>query len=114
MEDLRNHLFEALEALKDKDEPMDVNRALAVAAVSNAIINSAKLELRFLELKGQEAESEFLTPQLKALPPAAPTKVKALAAAVSREPASSGNGNHTPVGGKSKVAPSQIDEDEND
>jgi len=41
---------------------MDVDRARAVAEVAHAIINSAKLELRFLELKGQEAESEFLSP----------------------------------------------------
>ena len=27
IQDLRDHLFETLEALKDKDEPMDVARA---------------------------------------------------------------------------------------
>lgn len=63
LEDLRNHLFETLEALKDEEKPMDVARARAVADVAHAIINSAKLELRFLELKGQEAESEFLKPK---------------------------------------------------
>ncbi len=67
LEDLRNHLFETLESLKDRDEPMDVERARAVADVAHAIINSAKLELRFLELKGQESESDFLTPTRKAL-----------------------------------------------
>jgi len=61
LEDLRNHLFETLEALKDDEKPMEVERARAVADVAHAIINSAKLELRFLELKGQEAESEFLS-----------------------------------------------------
>lgn len=60
LDDLRNHLFETLEALKDEEKPMDVDRARAVAEVAHAIINSAKLELRFLELKGQEAESDFL------------------------------------------------------
>lgn len=62
LEDLRNHLFETLEALKDEEKPMEVERARAVADVAHAIINSAKLELRFLELKGQESESDFLSP----------------------------------------------------
>jgi len=62
LQDLRDHLFETLEGLKDEEKPMDIDRARAVAEVSHAIINSAKLELRFLELKGQEAESDFLSP----------------------------------------------------
>ncbi len=44
---------------------MEVDRAHAVAEVAHAIINSAKLELRFLELKGQESESDFLAPTSK-------------------------------------------------
>lgn len=79
LEDLRNHLFETLEALKDEEQPMAVDRALAVAHVAHAIINSAKLELRFLELKGQEGESEFLSPskQLSGnIAPAGPRKLE--------------------------------------
>lgn len=75
LEDLRNHLFETLEQLKDEEKPMEIERARAVADVAHAIINSAKLELRFLELKGQEAESDFLAPAAaKALPPATSPK----------------------------------------
>lgn len=50
--DLRNHLFATLEALRDKDAPMDVERARAIAEVSQTIINSAKVELQFVDLLG--------------------------------------------------------------
>lgn len=33
IEDLRNHLFEALEALKDTDKPMELDRAKTIANV---------------------------------------------------------------------------------
>ena len=43
--DLRDHLFEALEMLKDPENPMDIERARAVADISQAIINTAKVEI---------------------------------------------------------------------
>ena len=57
--DLRNHLFETLEALKDKDEPMDVNRARAVCEVAQTLINTAKVEVQYLEATGQENSGDF-------------------------------------------------------
>ncbi len=59
MSDLRNHLFEALEQLKDKEQPMDVNRAKAVCEVAQVIINSAKAELQFIEALGLDRASDF-------------------------------------------------------
>jgi hypothetical protein len=59
--DLRNHLFETIESLKDTDTPMDVARGKVIANVAQAIINSAKVELDFLQLTGQEARSTFLS-----------------------------------------------------
>lgn len=53
IEDLRNHLFETLEALKDGDDPMDVERARAIADVGRVIVDSAKVEVQFLEATGQ-------------------------------------------------------------
>ena len=50
--DLRNHLFATLEALQDKTDPMDIGRAKAVAEVAGKIIESAKVEVRFLEVNG--------------------------------------------------------------
>jgi len=62
LSDLRNHLFETLEKLADEDKPMEIERAKAVADVAQTIINSAKLELQFFEMTGQESRSDFLGP----------------------------------------------------
>ena len=50
--DLRNHLFETLEALKDEDKPMDIERARAIADVARVVVDSAKVEVAFLEATG--------------------------------------------------------------
>lgn len=60
LEDLRNHLFATIEGLLDKDEPMDTKRAAAVADVAQVIIESAKVEVRALELLGGRQNSDFL------------------------------------------------------
>ncbi|MEW6648173.1 MAG: hypothetical protein AB1450_13320 [Pseudomonadota bacterium] len=52
IEDLRNHLFETIEMLKDRDDPMDLDRAKTIAQVANSIIESAKTEVKFLEVAG--------------------------------------------------------------
>jgi len=50
--DLRNHLFAAIEALADKESPMDIARAKAISDVAQTIINSAKLEVEFMDKIG--------------------------------------------------------------
>jgi hypothetical protein len=45
IKDLRDHLFETLEALKDKDNPMALDRAHAVSEVARTMINLAKVEV---------------------------------------------------------------------
>ena len=52
IEDLRNHLFVAIEALLDEDKPMDIDRAKAVADVAQVMINSAKVEVEFMKVTG--------------------------------------------------------------
>ncbi len=54
IEDLRNHLFETLEALKDKDAPMEIARAKAVAEVAKVIVDTAKVEVEFIKVTGQD------------------------------------------------------------
>ena len=60
MDDLRNHLFETLEALKDEEKPMDLDRARAIADVSRVIVDSAKVEVNFLNVTGALRSTDFL------------------------------------------------------
>jgi hypothetical protein len=55
MADLRDHLFETLEALKDADAPMDLGRAKAISEIAQTIINSAKVEVELIRTIGSEA-----------------------------------------------------------
>jgi hypothetical protein len=59
MSDLRNHLFETLEALKDEEKPMDLERAKAISEVAQVIINSAKVETEFLKVIDARPGNEF-------------------------------------------------------
>lgn len=64
MVDLRNHLFATLEALQDKDDPMDISRAKAIADVSQTLINSVKVEIDFINATDQvNADSKFFDVQ---------------------------------------------------
>lgn len=59
VEDLRNHLFATLEGLLDPEKPLDIERAKAVAQVSSVIIESAKVEVKAMELLNTNG-SKFL------------------------------------------------------
>lgn len=54
IEDLRNHLFATLEDLRDKDKPMEIDRAKAVAGVAQVIVDSARVECEYIKLTGQQ------------------------------------------------------------
>jgi hypothetical protein len=63
--DLRNHLFETIESLKDPDHPMEVQRAKAIYETAQTIIETGKLELQFIDLVGKRESSQFFDqPQL--------------------------------------------------
>lgn len=59
LEDLRNHLFAALEGLSDEEKPLDLDRAKAIAQVAAQVIESAKVEVQFLEVTGEASGSSF-------------------------------------------------------
>ena len=67
IEDLRTHLFETLEALKDKTNPMELDRAKTVANVAQVIVDSARVEVEMARVTGERVGSGFL-PQPPALP----------------------------------------------
>lgn len=52
IEDLRKHLFETLEGLKNKESPLDIERAKAVCDVAGKIIDTAKVEVAYLNVAG--------------------------------------------------------------
>lgn len=60
IEDLRNHLFATLEGLLDKDEPLEIDRAKAVADVAQVIVNSAKVEVDYFKAIGSTQQSKFI------------------------------------------------------
>jgi N-dimethylarginine dimethylaminohydrolase len=59
IDDLRDHLFATLEALRDEDKPMDIARAKAVAEVADALIASAKVEVDYIRATDQMPASAF-------------------------------------------------------
>ncbi|QNB10894.1 hypothetical protein G5S35_04445 [Paraburkholderia tropica] len=61
IETLRGHLFDTLRALNDKEKPMDIERAKAVAEVAQVIINSAKAEVEHLKVVGGKSTG-FISP----------------------------------------------------
>ena len=48
IEDLRNHLFAAIEGIMDEEKPLELDKAKAVAELAQVIINSAKVEVDFM------------------------------------------------------------------
>lgn len=56
IQQLRDRLFQTIEQLMDKDNPMDIERAQAVADVGQVIVNSAKVEVDYLTKADQLAK----------------------------------------------------------
>lgn len=65
---LRDHLFATLDGLRDRDNPMDLDRAKTVVQVAQAITDTAKVEVDFLKATGNESGSGFI-PQKQIEPP---------------------------------------------
>lgn len=53
--DLRDHLFETLEALKDTENPMDLDRARVISGVAQTLVNIAKVEVDLVKAVGGNA-----------------------------------------------------------
>lgn len=57
--ELREHLFETLRGLRNKEAPMEIERANAVSNIAKVIIDSAKVEVDFIRVTG-EAGTDFI------------------------------------------------------
>lgn len=58
---VRQHLLDTLADLRDRDKPMEVERARAVADVARVLVDSAKVEVDFIKATSGNG-SEFLQP----------------------------------------------------
>lgn len=70
IEDLRNHLFAQLERLSDDEDMKDpellereTKRAKSMMMVASVIVESAKVELDFLKLTGNEVSTFIPLPK---------------------------------------------------
>jgi hypothetical protein len=77
IDDLRTHLFDTLRALRDPTTPMEIDRAKAIAEVSRAVIDSAKVEVDYLRVVGKAYGTGFIeaTDQGPALAKSSPKAV---------------------------------------
>ncbi len=58
--ELRSILFDTIRQLKDKSDPLDLDRAKAINETAQVIINSAKVEVDYAKATGHTS-SGFLT-----------------------------------------------------
>lgn len=61
MDQVRSALLATLEDLRNRENPMDIERAKAVAQVATVLVDSAKAENDYLKITGQD-RSNFLEP----------------------------------------------------
>lgn len=65
IKELRSLLFETIRALKDKEAPMDIARAKTIAEVAQVVINSAKVEVDYMRLRGDRGAGTGFVPALE-------------------------------------------------
>lgn len=66
---MREHLMETLASLRDRVNPMEPDRARAVAQVASVLVDTAKVEIDYIKAVGAD-RSDFLeaAPTAPALP----------------------------------------------
>lgn len=58
---MREHLMATLASLRDRENPMEPDRARAVAQVAGVLVDSAKVEIEYIKATGAD-RSDFLEP----------------------------------------------------
>ena len=58
IQDLRHHLFETIEMLKDKE--IDIATAKAISNVAQVIVNTAKVEVSFIKATQSTEDTGFI------------------------------------------------------
>ena len=57
--DVRQSLLDTLKDLRDTSKPLDVERAKAIANVASVIVDSARVEVQYLQVTGQRGGEFF-------------------------------------------------------
>lgn len=57
IDQVRQALLATLTDLRDRDNPMDIERAKAVATVAGVLVDTAKVENDYLKITGQDRSS---------------------------------------------------------
>ena len=61
---VRQHLLDTLASLRSQDNPMDVDRARAVAQVAGVLVDTARVEVDYIKATGEE-HSQFIEGEFK-------------------------------------------------
>ncbi len=62
IEQVRQSLLATLADLRDRENPMDIERAKAVATVASVLVDTAKVENDYLKITGQDRSNFLETP----------------------------------------------------
>lgn len=73
MSTVRQHLLDTLADLRNREKPMEVDRARAVADVARVLVDSAKVEVDYIKATDAKGGSEFMGP-IETVTPALPSK----------------------------------------
>ena len=69
IDQVRSALLDTLTALRDKDNPIDLDRVKAMVAVSNTLVDTARVENDYLKLTGNlDGRSSFLAEKSNTIP----------------------------------------------
>ena len=66
---LRQHLMDTLASLRDRDNPMEPDRARAVAQVAGILVDTAKVEIDYIKATGADRSDFLEMPTTPTLPP---------------------------------------------
>jgi hypothetical protein len=70
---LRQHLLDTLVDLRNRENPMEPDRARAVAQVASVLVDSAKVEVEYIKVTGSDRSGFLEGPVTPLLPSSAPS-----------------------------------------
>lgn len=70
---LRQHLLDTLADLRNREQPMEPDRARAVAQVAGVLVDSARVEVDYLKATGQDRAQFMEAPAQLPAPSSSPT-----------------------------------------